>query len=89
MGTATAASRPNAPTRSRPNWRNTPATIAITMGIGSAAITGRTQPVRPTARMTSAVTAKAPSTSGQVRWSSEPPTTTVPGMVQKNASGWR
>ncbi len=33
--------------RLRPNWRNTPATIAITIGMGSSFMHLRIQPLRP------------------------------------------
>src|SRR5690606_20038259 len=43
IGAAIATSDPSAATRSMPNFRNTPATIAMTMGMGSASITRRTR----------------------------------------------
>lgn len=89
IGAARPTSAPVEVTRSSPNFKKTPATIAITMGIGREDMIVRTQPVRPIARITSAVTTKAPNTSGHVRWFSEEPTTTVPGIVQKNDSGCR
>ena len=39
--------------------------------------------------MSSPVAKKAPTTSGHVRWPRAGPTRTVPGIVQKKASGWR
>ena len=39
--------------------------------------------------MSSPVAKNAPTTSGHGRWPRAGPTRTVPGIVQKNASGWR
>ena len=39
--------------------------------------------------MSSPVAKKAPTTWGHARWPRAGPTSTVPGMVQKKASGWR
>ena len=76
-------------TSSMPKVRKTPATIAITIGIGTAAIALRTSPDRPSTRISAPVTMKAPITSGQVSSRSALPTRIVPGMVQANPSGWR
>lgn len=76
-------------TSPRPKERNTPATIAMTIGMGSTRITRPTHPLRPSSRMSTAVTMNAPNTSLHGRWRSAVPTTTVPGIVQKNPSGWR
>ena len=81
-------SRKRAPSRDRMS-RNTPATMPITIGIGIACMARRTQPVRPSAVMSNPVARNAPITSGKLRWVSAGPTSTVPGMVQKKASGWR
>ena len=81
--------RRSARTRSVPKRRNTPATMPMTIGIGMAAIARRTQPVRP-----------APASARRWRSTRRPPrpaagapsagpTSTVPGMVQKKASGCR
>ena len=55
MGPATAVSDTTAFTSPVPKPRNTPATIAITIGIGIASIAVRTQPDRPSTRMSNAV----------------------------------
>ena len=55
MGAAMAKSAPSARTRSTPNRRKTPATIAMTIGMGMTLITRRTQPVRPRTRMSTPV----------------------------------
>lgn len=89
IGTAIAKSEPRALTRFVPNDRNTPATIAITMGMGSASMTRRTRPVTPNTVISAAVTKNAPTTSAQLRCVREPPTRIVPGMVQKKPSGCR
>ena len=89
MGAAMAKSAPSARTRSTPNRRKTPATIAITIGMGMTLITRRTQPVRPRTRMSTPVAMKAPMTSGKVRCPRAGPTSTVPGIVQNIAKGWR
>lgn len=39
--------------------------------------------------MSRPVATNAPTTSGHRRWPRAGPTSTVPGIVQKNASGWR
>ena len=49
MVAAMARSAWKARTQSRPNWRNTPATMPMTMGIGSAAMARRTSPSAPSA----------------------------------------
>ena len=49
IGAAIAMSSRTACTRPVPNRRNTPATIAITIGIGAASMQRRTQPVSPSA----------------------------------------
>ena len=63
--------------------------MPITIGIGMRSMTRRTQPVRPRTSISSPVATNAPTTSGQRRWPSAGPTRTVPGIVQKNARGWR
>ncbi len=72
-----------------PKRRNTPATIAITIGMGAASVQRFTQPESPSASISAPVAMKAPITSGNDRWQSAGPTSTVPGMVQKKTSGWR
>ena len=47
IGAAIATSLSSARTMSRPKRRKTPATMPITIGIGSADITRRTQPLAP------------------------------------------
>ena len=89
IGPAMARSSRIACTRSMPNRRNTPATMAITIGIGTAAMARRTHPESPSTSMSSPVAKKAPTTSAKLRWPSAGPTSTVPGIVQKNASGCR
>ena len=89
MGAAIQKPVSKARTQSRPKDRNTPATMPITIGIGIASMARRTQPVRPSAIMRKPVARNAPITSGKLRWVSAGPTSTVPGMVQKKASGWR
>ena len=88
IGTATAAS-PSECTRSMPNRRKIPATMAITIGIGIKSITRRTHPVSPRTRISTPVAKKAPTTSAKDMWPRAGPTSTVPGIVQKNAKGWR
>ena len=51
IGAATATSLCSARTRSSPKRRNTPATIPMTMGMGSHDITRLTQPLAPSTRM--------------------------------------
>ena len=63
--------------------------MPITIGIGNACMARRTHPVAPSTSIRTPVAMKAPITSAKVRWPSAGPTRTVPGMVQKNASGWR
>ena len=89
IGAAIQKSSRTAYTRPRPKRRNTPATIPITIGIGTACIARRTQPERPSTSMSSPVAWKAPTTSAQLRWPSAGPTSTVPGIVQKKTSGCR
>jgi hypothetical protein len=72
-----------------PKRRNTPATMPITIDNGMADIRRPTQPVRPRANMKTPVAMNAPTISGHDRWDSAGPTSTVPGMVQKNAIGTR
>ncbi len=52
-------------TMSVPNFRNTAATIAMTIGIGTAAMIRRTIPVAPGARTRSPEVKNAPTTSGK------------------------
>ena len=89
MGAAIQKSSRTARTRSRPKRRNTPATMPITMGIGTASIARRTQPESPSASISTPVAMKAPITSAQLRCPSAGPTSTAPGIVQKNTSGCR
>jgi len=89
MGSAIQRSSLKARTRSRPKRRNTPATIAITIGIGRASIARRTQPVSPSTSMRIPVATKAPITSGKLRCVSAGPTSTAPGMLQRKTSGCR
>ncbi len=63
IGAAIQNSSRMANTRSRPNRRNTPATMPITIGIGTASIARRTQPDRPSASMRIPVAMYAPITS--------------------------
>ena len=51
MGAAMAASLCKARTMSRPKRKKTPATMPITMGMGSAAITRLTQPLSPSTKI--------------------------------------
>ena len=55
IGPASQNSFRTASTQSVPNFRNTPATIAITIGVGKAAITTRTQPVTPSSNISAPV----------------------------------
>jgi hypothetical protein len=89
IGAATATSEPTARTRSVPKRRKTPATMPMTIGIGTRSMNRRTQPVRPRTTTSTPVATNAPMTSGHVRCPRAGPTRTVPGMVQKNARGWR
>ena len=63
IGAAIQNSSRTANTRSRPKRRNTPATIPITIGIGTASIARRTQPESPSASMRTPVAMNAPITS--------------------------
>ncbi len=63
IGAATQKSSRIAKTRSRPKRRNTPATMPITIGIGTASIARRTQPDSPSASMRTPVAMYAPITS--------------------------
>ena len=63
--------------------------MPITIGIGTASIARRTQPDRPRTSMRTPVARNAPTTSGKARCASAGPTSTVPGIVQKNTRGWR
>src|SRR6185295_3870473 len=78
-----------ASTRSTPKRRNTPATIAITIGIGTASIARRTQPDRPSRSISTPVARNAPTTSANARWPSAGPTSTAPGMLHRKTSGCR
>jgi hypothetical protein len=89
IGPATAMSPRSEPTRSIPNRRKTPATMAITIGIGIMAIARRTHPVSPRTVISRPVAKNALTTCGQDRCPNAGPTRTVPGIVQKKASGWR
>ena len=89
MGAAIQKSSRMAKTRSSPNRRNTPATMPMTMGIGTASMARLTQPLKPRASIRTPVATNAPITSGKVRCPSAGPTSTAPGIVQKKTSGWR
>ena len=89
MGAAIQGSLRKACTQSSPNCRNTPATMPMTIGIGNACMARRTHPVAPRISISRPVAMKAPMICANVKWPSAGPTRTVPGMVQKNASGWR
>ena len=89
MGNAIHGASRNASTRSMPKRRNTPATMAITIGIGTASIARRTRPETPSSAISTPVARKAPTTSGSDRWPSAGPTSTEPGMLHRNTSGWR
>ena len=56
MGAAMATSLSRARTKSSPKRKNTPATMPITMGMGSTDITRLTQPLRPSRAITALVT---------------------------------
>lgn len=89
IGAAIQKSSRMANTRSRPKRRNTPATMPMTMGMGIASIERRIQPLKPRSSISTPVAKNAPITSGKLRCPSAGPTSTVPGMVQKNTSGCR
>ncbi len=89
MASAIHSSSVKARTRPMPKRRNTPATIAITIGIGTASIARRTQPLSPRTSISTPVARKAPITSGKLRWPSAGPTSTAPGMLQRKISGCR
>ena len=59
------------------------------MGKGNAAMIGVTHPVNPNSNIRAPVAKNAPSTCSHGRCSNDAPTTTVPGIVQKKASGCR
>jgi hypothetical protein len=61
----------------------------MTIGIGTASIARRTTPERPSASIRTPVTTNAPTISAKLARASAGPRRTVPGMVQKNTSGWR
>ncbi len=87
IGAAIQRSSRKANTMSRPKRRNTPATMPITIGIGTASIARRTQPEKPSASIRMPVTTNAPITSGHSRWVSAGPTSTAPGIVHRKTSG--
>ncbi len=89
IGTASNQASRTAITRSVPKRRNTPATMPITIAIGIASINRRTQPNRPRTSIRTPVATKAPTTSANRKCPSAGPTSTVPGIVQKNTSGDR
>ena len=89
IGPAIAMSSCSARTRSSPKRRNTPATMPITIGIGTACMARRTQPLAPSTSISTPVARNAPTTSAKLRCASAGPTSTVPGMVQKKPSGCR
>ncbi len=63
--------------------------MPITIGIGTMAMARRTQPLNPSSSISTPVATNAPITCGKLRCPSAGPTSTVPGIVQKNASGCR
>ena len=63
MESAMVRSSRNAVTRPMPKRRKTPATMAMTMGMGTASIARRTHPERPRRTITSPAARKAPITS--------------------------
>lgn len=89
MGSAMSGSVTLASMRSSPKRRKMPATMAITMVGGSTAMIRPMRPVHPSANTTTPVTRYAPITSAKLKWVSESPTMTVPGIVQKYACGLR
>ena len=89
IGPATIGSWWTALTRSSPKRRKTPATMAITIGMGSRAWARRIHPEIPSTVTKRPVATKAPITSACGVCSSAWPTRTVPGMVQKITSGVR
>ena len=66
MGAPINTSLCRARTMSRPKRRNTPATMPMTMGMGTASIARRTQPESPSASIRMPVATNAPITSGQL-----------------------
>jgi len=89
IGAAIHSASRKARTRSTPKRRNTPATIAMTIGIGTASMARRTQPESPSTSISRPVAWYAPITSAKLRCPSAGPTSTAPGIVQKKTSGWR
>ena len=89
IGSAIQSSSRKARTKSTPKRRNTPGHHAMTIGIGTASIARRTQPENPRSSISNPVARNAPITSGKLRCVSAGPTSTVPGMLQRNTSGWR
>ena len=89
MGPATTGLVWEEATMSVPKRRNTAATMAMTMGMGMAAMIRRTRPVAPNARMSRPATKKVPTTSGNDRCCRDGPSSTVPGIDHANPRGWR
>ena len=89
MGAATTGFAWVEATMSVPNFRNTAATMDMTMGIGTTAMIRRTTPVAPSARTSTPDVKKAPTTSGKDRCCRDGPRSTVPGMDQAKPRGCR
>ncbi len=66
IGRAIQSSSAKARTRSTPKRRNTPATIAITIGMGMASIARRTHPLHPSTSIRTPVARNAPITSAKL-----------------------
>ncbi len=56
IGRATAADDQTEDTRPSPNWRKTPATMAMMIGMGIQSMSRRARPDSPTSRITTPVT---------------------------------
>ena len=90
MGAAIHASSRSAKIMSRPKRRKTPATMPITIGMGTASIARRTQPESPSASIRTPVAMKRADRLGPAQVRRAPARrSTAPGMVQKNTSGCR
>lgn len=77
----------NAEIMFNPKGRKTPATIAMTIGMGMAAIIRDTKPVTPRKAINKPHAKQAPITSAKLRCCRAPPTSTAPGMVHMIAMG--
>ncbi len=89
MGAATRGLSRVEVTMSVPKRRNTAATIAITIGMGMAAMARRTTPLIPSARIRSPAVKNAPTTSANDKCCKDGPRRTVPGIDQAKPSGRR